>query len=138
VLNLPVMKLLRVLSLTLLATMASAQERPYVLKAQRLFDSVTGKLVSPGVVVVSGGKIQSVGAASTPAGATVVDLGDATLMPGFIDSHTHLTFDFDPDYDGSMLRDLQRTVAEKIDTLHRERTSHSDGRFHHGTKFGSQ
>ncbi len=99
--------------LGLAAGILAGQEHPYVLKAQRLFDSVSGKTVTPGIVVVSGGKIQSVGAAATPAGATVLDLGDATLMPGFIDAHTHLTFDFDPDYDGSMLRDLQRTIAEK-------------------------
>jgi imidazolonepropionase-like amidohydrolase len=54
-----------------------------------------------------------VGSRAVPPGATVVDLGDATLLPGFIDAHTHLTFDFDPDYNGAVLRGLQRPVAEQ-------------------------
>ncbi len=66
--------------------------RPIVLKAARLFDSISGKLTEPGIVVVAGSKIQSVGAdAAVPAGAEVIDLGDATLLPGFIDAHVHLS-----------------------------------------------
>jgi imidazolonepropionase-like amidohydrolase len=102
-----------VLSIMCLATALWAQERPYVVKAQRLFDSAAGRIVEPGMVVVSGGRIQSVGAAAVPAGATVIDLGDATLLPGFIDAHTHLTQDFNPDYVGAALLTLQRTVAEQ-------------------------
>lgn len=77
-----------------------------------MFDSTSGTIVQPGFVVVSDGKIQAVGGSTVPAGATTIDLGDATLLPGFIDAHTHLTQDFDPDYNGAALRDLQRTVAE--------------------------
>jgi imidazolonepropionase-like amidohydrolase len=67
--------------------------RPIVLKAARLFDSVSGKLMEPGVVVVAGSKIQTVGGdAVAPAGAEVIDLGDATLLPGYIDAHVHLSF----------------------------------------------
>ncbi|HWG68602.1 MAG TPA: amidohydrolase family protein, partial [Steroidobacteraceae bacterium] len=63
-----------------------------VLKAAHLFDAVSGKLVEHGVVVVSGTQIQAVGSdAQIPAGAEVIDLGDATLMPGFIDAHVHLS-----------------------------------------------
>jgi imidazolonepropionase-like amidohydrolase len=64
-------------------------------------------------VVVAEGKIQLADSTSLPASATVIDLGDATLPPGFIDSHTHITDDFDPDYNGAQLLDLQRTVPEK-------------------------
>ncbi|MDE3195833.1 MAG: amidohydrolase family protein [Acidobacteriota bacterium] len=97
-----------------LAATLPAQTASYVLKARRLFDSAAGKIVEPGLVVVSNGKIQAVGPnAATPAGAQTIDLGDATLLPGFIDAHTHLTMDFDPDYNGAMLRNLQRTVAEQ-------------------------
>jgi imidazolonepropionase-like amidohydrolase len=89
-----------------------AQSNTYVLKAARMFDSVGGQIVTPGMVVVSGGTIQSVGGQSAPAGATVIDLGDATLLPGFIDAHTHLSDDFDPDYNGSQLLGLQRPISE--------------------------
>jgi imidazolonepropionase-like amidohydrolase len=93
-----------------------AQSGTYVLKAARLFDGRSDRLIEPGVVVVSGGRIQSVeideGSAATPANASVIDLGDATLLPGFIDSHTHLTDDFNPDYNGARVSALSRTVAE--------------------------
>jgi imidazolonepropionase-like amidohydrolase len=53
---------------------------------------VSGKLVDNGVVVVSGTQIQAVGSdAKIPAGSKVIDLGDATLLPGFIDAHVHLS-----------------------------------------------
>lgn len=108
------MKFLRTaLLLALPASVLVAQDKPYVLKARRLFDSVAGKIVEPGVVVVSDGKIQAVGTGAVPAGASVIDLGDATLMPGFIDAHTHLTDDFNPDYNGASLLGLQRTIPEK-------------------------
>jgi imidazolonepropionase-like amidohydrolase len=66
--------------------------RPIVLKAAHLFDSVSGKLIEHGVVVVAGTKIQAVGSdAKIPDNAQVIDLGDATLLPGFIDAHVHLS-----------------------------------------------
>jgi imidazolonepropionase-like amidohydrolase len=83
----------------------------YVLKAARLFDGKSDTLVTPGVLVVSGTTIQSVGG-PIPAGATVIDLGDATLLPGFIDAHTHLTMEFNADYNGARLDALYRTTAE--------------------------
>jgi imidazolonepropionase-like amidohydrolase len=88
-----------------------AQTTTYALKAARLFDGTSDRPIVPGVVVVSGNKIQAIGD-TAPANATVIDLGDATLLPGFIDAHTHLTFDFDPDYNGARLRGFSRTVAE--------------------------
>jgi imidazolonepropionase-like amidohydrolase len=104
----------RLICLLLFLVPAMAQQsRTYVLKAARLFDSRAGTIVQPATIVVAEGKIQSVGGAAIPPGATVIDLGDATLLPGFMDVHTHLTFDFDPDYEGAQLRGLQRTVAEQ-------------------------
>jgi len=91
----------------------AAQSRTYALKAARLFDSSAGTLVQPGLVIVADGKVQSAAGAAVPSGATVIDLGDATLLPGFIDAHTHLTDDFNPDYNGARLFDLQRTVPER-------------------------
>jgi len=59
-----------------------------VLKAARLF---TGTAVqTPGVLVISGDRIVSMNAGDAGSGATVIELGDATIMPGLIDCHTHI------------------------------------------------
>jgi imidazolonepropionase-like amidohydrolase len=87
-------------------------QNTYVLRAARLFDGRSDRVVQPGIVVVSGNRIQSVGGQAS-AGATVIDLGDATLLPGFIDAHTHLTMDFNPDYNGARLNNLNRTIPER-------------------------
>lgn len=85
-----------------------------VLKAARLFDGKGNSLVTPGLVVVTDGKIAGVGAkAAIPASADVIDLGDATLMPGFIDAHTHLTMMYSDDWKQSILDSLQKTIAER-------------------------
>ena len=66
-----------------------------VVRAGRLFDPVTGRMLERPVVVIVGNKITSVASGSPPSisGAMLIDLGDATLLPGFIDVHTHLTSD---------------------------------------------
>jgi imidazolonepropionase-like amidohydrolase len=78
------------------ATLAHAQApdaapTTVVLHAAHLLDVAAGKLISPGEVLVRGNKIAEAGASvSHPAGAQVMDLGSATLMPGLIDAHVHL------------------------------------------------
>jgi imidazolonepropionase-like amidohydrolase len=73
------------------APAADSPTKPIVLKAAHLFDSVSGKLVDHGVMVVVGNNIQAVGSdAAIPADAQIIDLGEATLLPGFIDAHVHL------------------------------------------------
>ena len=67
------------------------------LKAARVFDATGTQLKSNTVVVVRGDHIVSVGT-TVPAGARLIDLGDATILPGFIDAHTHLTMEFEKDY----------------------------------------
>jgi len=87
--------------------------KSYVLKAARLFDGKSNALVKPGVVVVTDGKIVAAGtSAATPAGAEVLDLGDATLLPGFIDAHTHVTMMYREDYARAALDDLQKPIPE--------------------------
>jgi len=106
--------LVRLLLAVLILCTAAAQDHPIVLRAARLFDGKSDRLVTPGVVVVSRGKILAAGsAATTPAGAEIIDLGDATLLPGFIDAHTHLTNPYIPDYRQQILNDQQKTVAER-------------------------
>src|SRR5688572_12382975 len=61
-----------------------------VLKAARLIDGTGATPINNAVVVVTDNTITAVGAASTirvPANAKLIDLGDVTLMPGFIDAH---------------------------------------------------
>lgn len=73
---------------------SSAQQSPAhvtVVHAARILDVADGKILSPGEVLVDGTRIREAGTHVTrPAGAVVLDLGDATLMPGLIDAHTHL------------------------------------------------
>ena len=91
-----------------------ATSKTVVLKAARIFDGKSNSLVTPGLVVVADGKIAAVGAsAAVPAGAQVIDLGDATLLPGFIDAHTHETMMNSNDFKQRELDGLQKTVAER-------------------------
>ena len=98
-----------------LAAAAPAQTPPAkttVLKAARMFDGRSDRVVSPGLVVVSGGKIVSVGGAA-PADAEVVDLGDATLLPGFIDAHVHLSSEATDNWLGDFYSGIMRFPAEQ-------------------------
>jgi imidazolonepropionase-like amidohydrolase len=64
---------------------------PIVLHAARLLDIESGKIISPGEVLVRGDKIAEAGqSVGHPADAQTIDLGDTTLMPGLIDAHVHL------------------------------------------------
>jgi imidazolonepropionase-like amidohydrolase len=85
-----------------------------VLKAGLLFDGKSDGLVQGGVVVVAGSKIAAAGAnAPIPEGARVIDLGDATLCPGFIDAHTHLTGEYNDDWNRAFVNRFRREVAEQ-------------------------
>ncbi|HLN98808.1 MAG TPA: amidohydrolase family protein [Pyrinomonadaceae bacterium] len=67
-----------------------------IVKAGRLLDPRTGNLLAPAAVLIEGNKITQVGSPSqisASAGAKIIDLGAATLLPGLIDGHTHLFLD---------------------------------------------
>jgi imidazolonepropionase-like amidohydrolase len=92
----------------------AATSPPIVLRAAHLFDSVSGKLVDHGVIVVSGKQIQTIGSDATiPAGAKVIDLGDATLLPGLIDAHVHLMFESSPNWYHDWYDGIMRFPAEQ-------------------------
>jgi len=78
-------------AIPLSAAAQQAPAAPIVLHAARLLQVDTGTLLKPGEVLVEGDRIRAVGTqVEHPAGAKIVDLGDATLMPGLIDAHVHL------------------------------------------------
>jgi imidazolonepropionase-like amidohydrolase len=82
-----------------------------VLKAARVIDGTGAAPIQNGVVVVTDDHIVAVGAAgsvSIPNGARTVDLGNATLLPGFIDAHTHVIGRTlgDPAGDDAAVRDV--------------------------------
>src|SRR5215211_3623680 len=80
-------------SATNLAGQAPAPQTT-VLRAARMITIASPSVIRDAVVIVSGDKIVAAGAASSvsiPSGAKVIDLGDVTLLPGFIDAHTHIT-----------------------------------------------
>jgi imidazolonepropionase-like amidohydrolase len=110
------------LLLTMAATMAAgpaaraadvaAEPETIVLKAAHLFDGTGVTLKNAATIVVHGDRIVSIGG-TPPAGARTIDLGDATLLPGFIDSHTHLTMQLEKDYYKGRYNDIMRFPAEK-------------------------
>ena len=91
-----------------------AADNIIVLKAERMFDGKSKTLVQHGVVIIQGDKIVDVGSnLAIPSGAQVIDLGDATLAPGFMDAHTHLTLDYSGDYNVRRLHELDLNVSEQ-------------------------
>jgi imidazolonepropionase-like amidohydrolase len=101
---------------------------PVVIRAARMIDARGGGVISPAVVVVRGNRIEAVGReAAVPANARVIDLGDATLLPGLIDAHVHVLLQGDvttEDYDTQLFREslpyraLRASKAVKIGLQH--------------------
>jgi len=98
--------------IAILSSALSAQDKTIVLRAARMFDG--REIQTPGVVLVSGAAIVGVGAsAQIPSGAQVIDMGDATISPGFIDAHTHLSAMYTPDYKQGLIDSFTKTVPEQ-------------------------
>ncbi len=75
----------------------AAAQQVTVVRAARMLDVKTGRMVQNAVVVIEGGRIKSVGSGEIPEDADIIDLGNLTLLPGLIDMHVHLTGDLDKD-----------------------------------------
>ncbi len=87
-----------------------------VLKAARLIDGTGAPAITDAVIVIENNKIIAVGPArsvNVPANAKVINLGDVTLLPGFIDAHTHLIGRVlgDPAGDAAPVRDFESFAA---------------------------
>jgi imidazolonepropionase-like amidohydrolase len=107
-------------ALPLLAASLHAQELKgtgtVALRAARVIDGTGAPVIANGVVVVTDDRIVAVGkqgVVSIPAGAKLVDLGDVTLLPGFIDAHTHIIGRelADPQANDALVRDYEATGA---------------------------
>ena len=84
---------------------------PIVLHAARLLDVESGRITTPGEILVDGNLIKEVGAkVSRPANAEVIDLGDTTLLPGLIDAHVHLFLHPGPED----LQTVQESVPQRV------------------------
>jgi len=118
--------ILSALSAVLLVNLAAAQQLgapgerkgsgTVVIKAARIIDGLGGEPIRNGAIVVSDDKIMAVGSIASitvPAGSRTIDLGDATLMPGFFDLHTHITGRTlgDPDGINASVRDYDSFAA---------------------------
>ena len=78
------------------ASIAGAQDTPQLVRAARMLDVRTGKILANPTVLITGDLITAVNPQTPPANARVIDLGDVTLLPGFIDAHTHLASEIGP------------------------------------------
>ncbi len=108
--------------------------RSYAVRAGHLFDSKTGQMLTKQVVLISGDRITEVGPASQvkiPAGTEMIDLSQATVLPGLIDAHTHMFNQRKPngtteDYMLIAVQNVQNNLRAGF-TAARDMTSHGNG-----------
>jgi imidazolonepropionase-like amidohydrolase len=97
------------LALLLTAPLWAQGTKQIAIKAGKLIDGKSDQPIANALIVVEKGKIVSVTAGGTaPAGAEVIDLSRATVMPGFMDLHTHIFLQGDvtaADYDEQLLKE---------------------------------
>ena len=84
------MRILLSLAVALVLGTVPAQSQTLVIRAGRMIDVISGRTLDNPVIVVDGDRIIAVNPPTPPQNARTLDLGDVTLLPGFIDAHTHL------------------------------------------------
>ena len=90
-----------------LSAQTPAARRTIAIKAGRLLDVAAREVRTGTVIIVEGGRIREIDSA-VPAGAEVIDLSQYTVLPGFIDAHTHVLLQGDAtadDYDAQLLKE---------------------------------
>jgi len=92
---------------------SAAYAQPIVLKAARLFDGTSDSVTRNAVVVIDGKRITAINPSTTPPDAKIIDLGDATLLPGFIDAHVHLTEEAGDNWYLDWFQSMTRQPAEQ-------------------------
>src|SRR5262245_15256227 len=108
--------------------------RTIAVRAGRLFDSTTGRMLTNQTILITGDRISAVGPSTTvpvPQGASVVNLNRATVLPGLIDAHTHMFNTRRPDMstEKAMLIAVQNAQADLRAgfTTARDMSSHGNG-----------
>jgi imidazolonepropionase-like amidohydrolase len=86
------------------------------LRAARLWNGISDRVIDQPLVLIEGGVISAVesGSIAPPPGVEVIDLGDATLLPGLIDVHVHLGFDAGSDPVAQMNADHDLTLLLRM------------------------
>src|SRR5437762_2899201 len=96
------------------ALVHAQQPTSIAIRAARLFDGKADASIADAVVVVQNGRITAIGSRlAIPNGAQVIDLGDATILPGFTDAHVHVTDESSNDWNADTVAGLRRTIPEQ-------------------------
>jgi imidazolonepropionase-like amidohydrolase len=98
-------KNLLILAALILFPISAFPNQTYVIKAGRLIDGQSAEPRSNVMVVVQGNKITALGEhANIPKDAVILDFSDKTVLPGFIDAHTHIMVDGADDYGADLYK----------------------------------
>jgi imidazolonepropionase-like amidohydrolase len=111
---------LRTLFFCLAATAAGLSAQVTAVRSQRMLEVKSGRYISDAVILIEAGRITAAGSGlSIPAGAQIIDLGAATLLPGLIDAHSHLMAKTP-----QMREELEETMRSLRDEIRNVRAAH--------------
>jgi imidazolonepropionase-like amidohydrolase len=97
-------KLMTLAASCAMLAVTSATAETVVIEAARYLDVVQGRMVTPAVIVVEGDRIAAINPATRPADAKTIRLDGQTLLPGLMDSHTHLNYELVEGWETEALR----------------------------------